>query len=152
MFRADLKLSLALGMAGVVGATLPVAAPVAFAQSPRDANAEAFVQQGAREVLAHLGKDDPLLDIAMQLGEIALKDEYFIERERWACASSWLCALCGVLGAWGAARVCVAHSLWAEEAHMASVHSRDRGLYTRRLGRGFGSSSTIVKHAASCVS
>ena len=39
------------------------------------------IQQSAREVLAHLGKDDPLLDIAMQLEEIALKDEYFIERK-----------------------------------------------------------------------
>jgi phospholipid transport system substrate-binding protein len=54
MFRADLKLSVALGLAGVAVAALPVAAPVALAQSARDANAEAFVQQGAREVLAVL--------------------------------------------------------------------------------------------------
>jgi phospholipid transport system substrate-binding protein len=62
MFRADLKLSFALGVASVVTAALPVAAPVAFAQSVRDANAEAFVQQGAREVLAVLNdrtKSDP---------------------------------------------------------------------------------------------
>ncbi len=39
------------------------------------------IQAQAKKVLAHLGKDDPLLEIAMQLEEIALKDEYFIERK-----------------------------------------------------------------------
>ncbi len=40
-----------------------------------------MIQQTAREVLGHLGKDDPLLEIAMRLEEIALKEEYFIERK-----------------------------------------------------------------------
>ncbi len=39
------------------------------------------IQAQARAVFAHLGKDDPLLDIALKLEEIALKDEYFIERK-----------------------------------------------------------------------
>ena len=39
------------------------------------------IQQSAREVLGHLGRDDPLLEIAVRLEEIALKDEYFIERK-----------------------------------------------------------------------
>jgi len=39
------------------------------------------IQAQAKKVLAHLGKDDPLLDTAMRLEEIALKDEYFIERK-----------------------------------------------------------------------
>ncbi len=39
------------------------------------------IQAQAKKVLAHLGKDDPLLEIAMHLEEIALKDEYFIERK-----------------------------------------------------------------------
>ena len=39
------------------------------------------IQEQAKKVLAHLGKDDPLLEIAMRLEEIALKDEYFIERK-----------------------------------------------------------------------
>lgn len=54
MSRRVVKLSLALALAGVAGAILPVAAPAAMAQSARDAGAEAFVQQGAREVLAVL--------------------------------------------------------------------------------------------------
>ena len=39
------------------------------------------IQAQAKKVLAYLGKDDPLLEIAMRLEEIALKDEYFIERK-----------------------------------------------------------------------
>lgn len=35
----------------------------------------------AKDVLDHLGIDDPLLDIAMRLEEIALQDEYFVERK-----------------------------------------------------------------------
>ncbi len=41
----------------------------------------AIVKQATRDVLDRLGKPDPLLDIAMQLEEIALSDEYFIERK-----------------------------------------------------------------------
>jgi citrate synthase len=40
------------------------------------------MQQTAHEVLGELGiKDDPLLDIAMELEKIALTDEYFIEKK-----------------------------------------------------------------------
>ena len=39
------------------------------------------IQAQAKKVLAYLGKDDPLLEIAMRLEEIALKDQYFIERK-----------------------------------------------------------------------
>ena len=35
----------------------------------------------AQDVLSKLGRDDPLLDMAMQLEEIALSDDYFIERK-----------------------------------------------------------------------
>jgi len=39
------------------------------------------IQESAREVLDHLGIQDPLLEIAVKLEEIALQDEYFIERK-----------------------------------------------------------------------
>jgi citrate synthase len=40
------------------------------------------MQQTCKEVLAELGiKDDPLLDIAVELERIALSDEYFIEKK-----------------------------------------------------------------------
>ncbi len=39
------------------------------------------IQTRAREVLGQLGINDPLLEIAVKLEEIALQDEYFIERK-----------------------------------------------------------------------
>lgn len=39
------------------------------------------IQKMAREVLDHLGISDPLLDIARRLEEIALEDDYFVERK-----------------------------------------------------------------------
>lgn len=41
----------------------------------------AIVKQGMRDVLERLGVNDPLLDIAMQLEQAALADDYFIERK-----------------------------------------------------------------------
>jgi citrate synthase len=41
----------------------------------------AIVKKATRQVLDRLGKPDPLLDIAMQLEEIALSDDYFVERK-----------------------------------------------------------------------
>ena len=40
-----------------------------------------ILKASADKVLAQLGKQDPLLDIAKNLEEIALKDEFFIERK-----------------------------------------------------------------------
>ena len=40
------------------------------------------MQQTCHEVLGELGiKDDPLLDVAMELEKIALNDEYFVEKK-----------------------------------------------------------------------
>jgi citrate synthase len=41
----------------------------------------AIVKKATRDVLERLGKPDPLLDLAIQLEEVALADEYFIERK-----------------------------------------------------------------------
>jgi citrate synthase len=41
----------------------------------------AIVKRATGDVLERLGKADPLLDIAMQLEEIALADDYFVERK-----------------------------------------------------------------------
>ena len=41
-----------------------------------------IMQQTCHEVLAELGiKDDPLLDLAIEMEQIALKDDYFISRK-----------------------------------------------------------------------
>ena len=40
------------------------------------------MQKTCHEVLGELGiKDDPLLDVAMELEKIALNDEYFVEKK-----------------------------------------------------------------------
>jgi citrate synthase len=41
----------------------------------------AVVKAAADDILAKLGKEDPLLDLARQLEEIALADDYFVERK-----------------------------------------------------------------------
>ncbi len=40
-----------------------------------------ILREASRNVLAKLGKQDPLLDIAVKLEEIALKDDYFLEKK-----------------------------------------------------------------------
>ncbi len=40
-----------------------------------------IIKKAAEEVLADLGIEDPVLDIAKGLAEVALKDEYFVERK-----------------------------------------------------------------------
>ena len=41
----------------------------------------AIIKKAADDVISHLGRSDEMLDIAMRLEEIALSDEYFIERK-----------------------------------------------------------------------
>jgi citrate synthase len=40
-----------------------------------------IVKQAAQDVLARLSKSDPLLDLAMELEEIALSDDFFVSRK-----------------------------------------------------------------------
>jgi citrate synthase len=40
-----------------------------------------IIKKAAEDVLESLGVDDPLLDVAMELEQVALNDEYFIERK-----------------------------------------------------------------------
>ena len=40
-----------------------------------------IIREMTHEVLAELGVDDPLLDVALRLEEAALKDDYFVERK-----------------------------------------------------------------------
>ena len=39
-----------------------------------------IIKKAADEVLGQLGIDDPVLDIAKQLEQVALNDEYFLQR------------------------------------------------------------------------
>jgi citrate synthase len=40
-----------------------------------------IIREAAHEVLAEIGSDDPLMDLAVELERIALEDEYFIEKK-----------------------------------------------------------------------
>ncbi|MCA8928312.1 MAG: citrate (Si)-synthase, partial [Alphaproteobacteria bacterium] len=40
----------------------------------------AVIQKAAHELMAELGVNDPLMEVAMELERIALEDEYFIKR------------------------------------------------------------------------
>ena len=40
-----------------------------------------IIREAAHEVLAELGTSDPLMELAMELEQVALKDEYFIEKK-----------------------------------------------------------------------
>ncbi|HUF95568.1 MAG TPA: citrate synthase, partial [Acidimicrobiia bacterium] len=40
-----------------------------------------IIKKAAEDVLDSLGVDDPLLDVAMELEQVALNDEYFVERK-----------------------------------------------------------------------
>ncbi|MGY6553124.1 MAG: citrate synthase [Wenzhouxiangella sp.] len=40
-----------------------------------------IIRKACHEVLAELGKSDPLLDLAMELEKIALEDDYFVQRK-----------------------------------------------------------------------
>jgi citrate synthase len=41
----------------------------------------AIVKKAAADILTRMNKPDPLLDLAMQLEEVALADDYFVERK-----------------------------------------------------------------------
>ena len=45
-----------------------------------------IIKKAADEVLGQLGIDDPVLDIAKQLEQVALNDEYFVQR---GCTRMW---------------------------------------------------------------
>ena len=42
---------------------------------------DAIIKKSCDDVLSQLGSNDPLLDIALHLEEVALKDDYFISRK-----------------------------------------------------------------------
>ncbi len=95
------------------------------------------IQQQAKSVLSHLGKDDPLLDIAMRLEEIALKDEYFIERKLYPNVDFYSGILLRAMGfpmnmftaVFAVARTAGWVSHWLELQHESHGIDRPRQLY-----------------------
>ncbi len=102
-----------------------------------------MIQESAREVLAHLGlENDPLMAVAMELEQIALKDEYFIERRLYPNVDFYSGILLRAMGiptkmftaVFAVARTAGWVSQWLE-LHNDSTHGidRPRQLY---IGKG----------------
>ena len=103
------------------------------------------IQQSAREVLEHLGMDDPLLEIAVRLEEIALKDEYFIERKLYPNVDFYSGILLRAMGfpnnmftvIFAVARTVGWVSHWLELQHEGHGIDRPRQLYIGEAHRPY---------------
>lgn len=103
------------------------------------------IQQSAREVLEHLGVDDPLLEIAVRLEEIALKDEYFIERKLYPNVDFYSGILLRAMGfpnnmftvIFAVARTVGWVSHWLELQHEGHGIDRPRQLYIGEARRPY---------------
>jgi citrate synthase len=95
------------------------------------------IQKSAHEVLNHLGIHDPLLDIAVKLEEIALKDPYFAERKLYPNVDFYSGILLRAMGfpmnmftaIFALARTAGWVSHWLELQHESHGIDRPRQLY-----------------------
>jgi citrate synthase len=95
------------------------------------------IQQSAHEVLKHLGIHDPMLDIAVRLEEIALKDDYFVERKLYPNVDFYSGILLRAMGfpmnmftaIFALARTAGWVSHWLELQHESHGIDRPRQLY-----------------------
>ncbi len=95
------------------------------------------IQVQAKKVLEHLGIKDPLLDVALKLEEIALKDSYFIERKLYPNVDFYSGILLRAMGfpmnfftaIFALARTAGWVSHWLELQHESHGIDRPRQLY-----------------------
>jgi citrate synthase len=103
------------------------------------------IQRTANEVLEHLGIEDPLLDIAMQLEQIALQDEYFVERKLYPNVDFYSGILLRAMGLptnmftaiFALARTAGWMSHWLELTEDAHGIDRPRQLYVGHAQRSY---------------
>jgi citrate synthase len=105
-----------------------------------------ILKQSADEVLRNLGIDDPLLEIAMRLEEVALADSYFIERNLYPNVDFYSGVLYRAMGiptdtftvmfALGRLPGWIAH--WLEQRNAPDTRiSRPRQIYTGMTARAW---------------
>jgi citrate synthase len=105
-----------------------------------------ILKQAADEVLAQLGVDDPLLEIAKRLEEVALADPYFIERKLYPNVDFYSGVLYRAMGiptdmftvmfALGRLPGWIAH--WLEQRHAPGTRiTRPRQIYTGETARAW---------------
>jgi citrate synthase len=103
------------------------------------------IQKMAKDVLAHLGIDDPLLDIAIQLEQIALQDEYFVARKLYPNVDFYSGILLRAMGLptnmftaiFALARTAGWVSHWLELTDHAHGIDRPRQLYVGHCQRSY---------------
>jgi citrate synthase len=103
------------------------------------------IQRMAKDVLEHLGIEDPLLDIAIQLEQIALKDEYFVERKLYPNVDFYSGILLRAMGLptnmftaiFALARTAGWMSHWLELTEDAHGIDRPRQLYVGHAQRSY---------------
>jgi citrate synthase len=103
------------------------------------------IQRTAREVLGHLGIHDPLLEVAVRLEEIALKDDYFVERKLYPNVDFYSGILLRAMGfpvnmftaIFALARTAGWVSHWLELQHETPGIGRPRQLYVGKTLRHY---------------
>jgi citrate synthase len=103
------------------------------------------IQKSTHEVLNHLGIHDPLLDTAVKLEEIALKDPYFIERKLYPNVDFYSGILLRAMGfpmnmftaIFALARTAGWVSHWLELQHESHGIDRPRQLYIGKTKRAY---------------
>ncbi|WIM68360.1 citrate synthase [Corynebacterium breve] len=104
----------------------------------------AIVKETAHDIIAHLG-GDPMLDLAMQLEEIALKDDYFVSRKLYPNVDFYTGLIYRAMGfptdfftvlfAIGRLPGWIAH--YREQLQMNTKINRPRQIYTGETKRDF---------------
>ena len=104
-----------------------------------------IIRKACYEVLADLGKPDPLMDLALELERIALEDEYFIEKKLYPNVDFYSGIIYKALGfpvsmftvMFAIARTVGWVAQWLEQADAPTKIGRPRQVYTGRSERAY---------------
>ncbi len=104
-----------------------------------------IIRQAAHDVLAELGRKDPLMDLAMELEKIALEDDYFVEKKLYPNVDFYSGIIYKALGIpksmftvmFAIARTVGWVSHWLEHHNNPTPIGRPRQVYTGPVERDY---------------
>jgi citrate synthase len=104
-----------------------------------------IIRAACYEVLEELGKDDPMMDLAMELERIALEDEYFIEKKLYPNVDFYSGIIYRALGIpvsmftvmFAIARTVGWVSQWLEQCEEPTKIGRPRQVYAGQIEREY---------------
>jgi citrate synthase len=104
-----------------------------------------IIRKACYEVLDELGKDDPMMDLAMELERIALEDEYFIEKKLYPNVDFYSGIIYKALGIpismftvmFAIARTVGWVSQWLEQCEEPTKIGRPRQVYAGQVERQY---------------